>query len=375
MKSENKPLYPSTLTVDLSAIADNYAAIEQTVGDDCEIGVCVKANAYGLGVEPIAAKLYWAGARLFYVATPQEGAQLRQLIDDKSIRIGILNGLFIGTEEFYIEHNLTPVLNSLEEIRRWQKLAREKGQSLECMIQFDIGMNRLGLDHEDTFDFMNNVQTCTKDLKVTHVLGHFSRSDEHDDDGLSQEQELRFLIIKERLERENIGEIKFSLSNSGGIMRGYDYNSVRPGITLYGGQIPLPGGNNIKHVVTLTTKLLQVRKACPGDTVGYGATRMFRNDKILGTVSYGYADGFLRSNSNVSSLYWKEHKLPIVGRVSMDLTTVDLSALPPEDMPKVGDEIEILGIHQKIDDLAKTAGTISYEILTSLGKRCDRVYI
>lgn len=375
MKLKNSALYPSKLTIDLSAVADNYTEIKKRVSQDCEVAACVKADAYGLGVEPVATKLYRAGCRIFYVATPQEGAQLRDILTDKTVRIGVLNGLFIGSEDHYYEFDLTPVLNSLEEITRWQKFASQKGLILDAMIQFDIGMNRLGLDYYDSFDFMQDVDRYTKKLKVTHVLGHLSRSDDQYDGGMTGEQVHRFLTVKERVERAGLNQTKFSISNSGGIFREHYFNSVRPGIILYGGQLPLSGGNIIKPVVSLTTRLLQIRKACSGDTVGYGATRVFRSEKILGTVSYGYADGFLRSNSNKSNFYWKGFQLPVVGRVSMDLVTLDMTNIPIDEHPRVGQDIEILGIHQKIDDLAKTAGTISYEILTSLGKRSDRVYI
>lgn len=356
------------LTIDLAAISQNYMTLQEIAGHDVEMGVAVKANAYGLGVDEIAPLLYDKSCRLFYVATLQEGIDLRTILPQMDATIAILNGLESGVIPHYLSHHLTPVLCSLDEIKYWNI----NGQSNSAMIQFDIGMNRLGLSHADAQQFIESIQLFTGNFIPSHIIGHFTSADNPDEIGATSKQVNRYESICTALHGAWKNTPKFSLSNSGGIMQKIPCNSVRTGIALYGGHLPIKGGEKIKPVVTLMAKVRQIRAAESNQTVGYDQTHTLQRPSTLATVSIGYADGLFRSLSNNGHFIFRGQFAPILGRVSMDLTTIDVTDM--SENPKVGDYVEIIGSHQLIDDFAISAGTISYEILTALGKRCDRVY-
>lgn len=369
LQKENTPNPKANgwLTIDLGALARNYHLVDQKTGNACKTACVVKADAYGLGLKEIVQRLKAEGCQNFYVAGLQEGLRLREI--DQKIKINIFNGFYKEYEQDYLQNNLIPVLNSLEEIKDWKNIRT----GAPCAVHFDTGMNRLGLNKQETQKFFED-PALSKDLNIKTVLSHFACADE-DGNEMTEMQYQRFLEIT-----RYFPEAKKSLSNSFGAFRNasYHFDEIRPGISLYGGN-PMPGHQNpMELVVHLFTRILTIHNAKAGETVGYGATHKFEKDTTLATLALGYADGFFRHLGNNSKVYWKNQACPVIGRVSMDLITVDIGHILGHiqgEKPKPGDSMEILGHHQTIDDLAQAAGTIPYEIITSLGNRYERIYV
>lgn len=346
----------SILTVDLDALAQNYATMRSLVLPPCKVTAVVKANAYGLGIEGVAKALNAANVRTYFVATIDEAIELRKYTDRK---IATLNGFFRGASSEYLEHNIIPVLCSLDEIDRWT-------YSKRCFWQIDTGMNRLGLrPHEFDKAFER------AHYQPAFILSHLACADEpaHPKND-AQRRELKTIAEKYPL-------MRYSLANSSGIYLGaeYHFDMVRPGMALYGLNPTPELANPMQNVVTLETRVLQIHEAQGGESAGYGATYKFSSSTKLATVSLGYADGFLRAGSNRANLYWEGHACPVVGRVSMDLVIVDISNLPVNIIPPYeGDFLEVIGSSQSADALALDLNTIGYEVLTSLSNRAQRIY-
>lgn len=355
----------SLLTIDLEAIQANYLRLKkQLAGVEC--AAVVKADAYGLGAAQVAPALWKAGARTIFVALPDEGICLRKILPEAEIFI--LGGLMQGAEEDYLHNNLRPVLNALHEVERWAGLARAKGLQLAAALQTDSGMSRLGLSEQELAG-LHAEEGLLRHLDLRFVMSHLACADEPDHPQ-NREQLQSF-----REARMAFPHSRASFANSSGIFLGteYHFDLARPGAALYGIN-PTPGkANPMRPVVTLQAKVLQVRSIEKGRAVGYGATYRAEAPKRIATVALGYADGFLRHLSGQGSAWYKGTRLPLAGRVSMDVTGLDVSALPPDSLGP-GDLVELLGPDQGVDDLAKQAGTIGYEILTALGRRYYRIY-
>lgn len=357
------------LTIDLGALADNYHLFQSMVSSQCEIAGVIKANAYGLGIIEIFNKLRSLGCPQFFVATLDEALLLKN--HDAGANIAVFGGLFKGAENEYLEHNITPVLNSLDDIARWKNIAKEQSISLPAFLHFDTGMNRLGLSADETETLINN-SNLLDGIDVQMIMSHFACANE-DERSLTQQQADKFDAIT-----AHFPKAKKSLSNSSGLFadKAYHYNLARPGYALYGGN-PTPHLKNpVKSVINLKAKILQVREVKAGESIGYDASHTFRKDTRTATIALGYADGFLRSHSThgdkPAKLYYNNTACEVVGRVSMDLVTIDIGNMGG---PNQGDWLEVLGPNQGVDDLACAAGTIGYEILTSLGTRYKRHYI
>lgn len=353
----NSPL----LKISLTAVVDNFLLIKKRLNPACEMAGVVKANAYGLGVDKVAPVLYAQGCRRFFVATPEEGIALRALLAD--ISIFVFGGFRRGAEDSYLSHNLVPVLNSRDDITRFKKTGGGA-----CALFFDTGMNRLGLEEGDV-EYFSRHPDFIGDLNVEMIISHFACADE--EHPKNEEQYRAFEKIAALFPH-----IPKSLSNSSGIFRDdrFHFDIVRPGMALYGLN-PLPEKPNHMHpVVSLETPVLQVRSVKKGETIGYGASYTFKKDSTIAVVALGYADGISRAFSNNGALYFNNMRLPVRGRVSMDFLTVEIDDLPEAQRPQPGDMLEVMGPNQSADDLARDAGTIGYEILTSLGQRYQRIY-
>lgn len=369
---QNHSTAPSWLTIDLNAIVENYQTIRAQLSPQADIAGVVKANGYGLGAEKIAQTLYNCSARRFFVATMDEALNLRsQLPEDTAI--AMLCGLLPDAESLYLEQHITPVLNSLDEILRWNRACNLIGERRPAMIHFDTGMNRLGLGPDETYEFLERNIDVVDGFECAGIMSHFACADEVDNP-MTREQYERFQSIA-----NHFPDVPKSLANSSGVFRSndYHYDIIRPGMAICGLN-PTPETNSpMKNVVTLETRILQIRNVRKGDTSGYGATYRFDKEGRQATVSLGYADGFLRHLGDQASLYFNGKRCKITGRVSMDLITVDITnATTPDAMPpKVGDAMEVLGPNQNADTLADSGGTIGYEVLTSLGFRYHRQYL
>lgn len=334
----------ASLTIDLNAIAENWRALDAMTA--CETGAVVKADAYGLGVTEVAPALWRAGAQTFFVALAEEGVELRRALGPEA-RIFVFSGHMLGDRVAIRAGDLIPLLNSLDQVGRF----RERMPRRKFGLQLDTGMNRLGLEMTELSEI--------SDLKPELVISHLACADEP-----AHKQNAA------QLAAFNTSDFQapYSLAATGGILLGEDFHFdiTRPGIGLFGG-LPFQGS---KPVATLALPVIQERQVAVGESVGYGATWIAKRPSRIVTVAAGYADGLIRAMGNRGVLYSGDTPCPIVGRVSMDLITVDATEL--DTLPEA---LDILCKHQTIDDLAKAAGTIGYEILTNLGGRYNRRYI
>ncbi len=341
----------ATLTIDLEAIALNWRALDRLSGPGVQTAGVVKADAYGLGAGRVARALAQAGARRFFVALAEEGAAVRQALGPGP-QINILSGHMPGDTEMIHDLDLTPMLNSLEQITRHL----EALPGAPFGVQLDTGMNRLGLEMVE----WQAVAPILIEAGPVMVMSHLACADEPD-----HPMNLRQLQTFHEM-TDGIG-LPRSLAATGGIMLGpqYHFDLTRPGIGLYGGR-PF---DTAERVVSLSLPVIQTREVAPGEAVGYSCAWEAEGPAVIATVAAGYADGLPRTLSNRAMLWDRDIPCPLVGRVSMDLITVDVTHLP--EVPRT---LDILGPYQSPDDLADAAGTISYEILTSLGARYARRY-
>ncbi len=354
------------LTINLKAIADNFAQIQTIIGANCKIGPAIKANAYGLGMEQVAKKLNDV-SDLFFIATPDEALALRSITKKP---IALLNGM-AAPPDFFITHHIWPVLGGLEDISKVSDFVRKTQTSFPCLIQIDTGMNRLGLNRYELEKILNN-PNLLQGLDIHYIMSHFISSENHPCP-LALNQYDHFLKSANQIGLE----AKRSIANSGGIFRDarFHMDLVRPGASLYGIN-PTPHTKNpMKNVITLEAMVLKTQTASKGETVGYDATYTLDRPSKLATISFGYADGFHRALSNRGKGYWQGSACPVIGRVSMDLIVLDITDLPQNIAgPCQGDWIELVGENYSIDDLAKAAGTNGYEMLCSLSNRAHRHY-
>ena len=337
----------ATLTIDLSAIAANWRALDAMTR--AETGAVVKADAYGLGVAPVATALAQAGARRFFVATADEGVELRAALGDGPA-IHVFSGHMAGDAPALRDAGLIPMLNSPEQAAR--HAAALPGAAYG--VQLDTGMNRLGFEPDDW-------AAARADLAgAAVVMSHLAVADEPGHPG-NAAQLAAFRDMTAGLDAPR------SLSATGGILLGPDYHFdvTRPGIGLYGGD-PFVAA---QPVVRLSLPVIQTRRVAPGEGIGYGFTRIAAAPMQIATLAGGYADGILRSLSGKAVLYAGDIPCPLAGRVSMDLLTVDVTHLP-----EVPEALDLLCPAQGVDAVAAVAGTIGYEILTSLGARYRRHY-
>ncbi|MFQ5971036.1 MAG: alanine racemase [Alphaproteobacteria bacterium] len=355
----------ATLTVDLVAIVDNYRRVRDEA-PGAETAAVVKADAYGLGMEQVAPALAEAGCQTFFVALPREGVTLRRLLS--TAEVAVFSGPDPSEARLYAEHRLTPVLNSLAQIEIWRQASLDQ----PAMLHLDTGMSRLGLTAGE-LSCLAADPSLLDGVEVSAVMSHLACADEPDHP-LNRAQLEAFHAALTRLPA-SCGGARASLANSSGIFLGADFHFdlVRPGAALYGIAPQIGRANPLRQVVHLHAKILQVRDVDSPMTVGYGATHRVSRAGRLATVAAGYADGYIRALGNSGRAYIAGRPVPVVGRVSMDLTTVDVSDIPAE-LARPGGRVELIGEHARTDDVAAEAGTIGYELLTGLGQRCDRVY-
>ena len=345
------------LTIRVDAIVRNWRRIVAEVGPGCQAAAVVKADAYGLGVESIAPALANAGCGTFFVASLEEAVRLRRII---SCDIAVLNGLPGESAGIFAEHRLLPVLNNLQQVAYW---AAAIGRARPAILQLDSGMSRLGLGPET----LEAVPWSDLDLAV--VMSHLACADEPNHP-MNARQLGRFRTILEHLE-----PVPASLAASSGTFLGpaYHFNMVRPGAALYGIN-PRPGQPSpVEAVVRLQAPIIQTREIDTGEVVGYGASFLAPRRSRVATLGVGYADGYPRASGNHSKTYIADYPAPVIGRVSMDLLTLDVTDVPPS-LCRPGTLVDLLGKHYGPDELARDSGTIGYEIMTSLGRRYTRSY-
>lgn len=360
------------LSINLGAIQANWQLIHQDIAPESDVSAVVKANGYGLGAPKIAPALWQAGARNFFVALPDEGAELRQILP-QAAQIYILGGLWPGATGYYLEHRLIPVLNSQKMCDQWLTDLAKFQQQAPCVIQTETGMNRLGLSETEFANLL--AQADNPLLTPTYLMSHLACADDPAHK-LNQAQISCFQTQYQQI-RSCFPRIKASLSNSAGLFlpQNPHYDLIRPGIALYGGTPSTSADAPRFHFpLTLSAQILQIRSIDRPGTVGYGATSHIGKGQKLAVIAVGYADGYLRYLSNRGFVQIGSYRAPIVGRVSMDVTTVDVSHIPDSVLSQ-SQWADILSPMLNATDLAEQAGTIDYEILTSLGHRAARDYL
>ncbi len=327
----------------------------------------VKADAYGLGAEQVAKALYAKGCKQFFVAVFGEAAKLRPTLPCDA-EIFVLNGLQPGDETACAASDIIPVVNSLEQWRQWADAASHRKRTLPAVLQFDTGMSRLGIPPEERSALADALEQ-EDSVEILFIMSHLASADDKDSEQ-NGEQLGEMIRIADAFPGFDI-----SFANSGGVFLGYAFHGelARPGIALYGGASSAGGDNAMEPVVRLDVAVVQTRTVSAGTKVGYGGIHVTHQETRLATIAAGYADGLPRSLSDRGAVCYQGTRLPIVGRVSMDSTIIDITALP-EGTLTLGSLVEVLGQHQTLEDVARAAGTISYEILTSLGDRYHRQY-
>jgi alanine racemase len=343
----------ANLTIHLDAIIANWRVLDALSGADVETAAVIKADAYGLGVSEVAKPMFDAGVRTFFVATAEEGVKLYAAIGAQA-KIYVFSGQMASDNRIYYDFPLVPLLNSLDQVKRYLAADNSAGS---FGLQLDTGMNRLGMEADE----LEAALALLGDAKPELAMSHLACADEPDHPmNAAQLAEFRRMTEGRGWRR--------SLSATGGVLLGsaYHFDLCRPGIGLYGGA-PF---SDAEPAVTLSLPVIQTRMVAPGETVGYGGQWTAKRPARIATLAAGYADGLIRAMGNTPpALFAGGIACPLVGRVSMDLLTVDVS-----ELDTVPDSLELLNLHQTVDDLADAAGTIGYEILTSLGARYNRRY-
>ncbi|HYM72393.1 MAG TPA: alanine racemase [Stellaceae bacterium] len=347
------------LEIDLGAIVANWRLLAATAAPAACAAV-VKADGYGLGAAPVARALLAAGCRRFFVATLDEGIALRAVLGPAP-EIAVFNGPLPGSAADFVAAQLIPVLNDPGQIAAWER----KGGGAASLLHLDTGLSRLGLSPAEFAAFaetgrQSGVQTLISHLACAETPGH----------PLNRTQRKRFLAARHRL-----SGVRASLAASSGIFLGpeYHFDEVRPGAALYGVNPRPSSANPMRAVVRLSAKIVQIRKIDRGESVGYGAAHVMDGPGFLATAAIGYADGWRRSLSHRGCGWLAGQRVPLLGRISMDLATFDVSAVGQEAR-RPGNAIELIGDFYGVDAVAADAGTIGYEILTGLGRRYHRIY-
>lgn len=354
------------LNVDLGALVANWRQLQHFVGAGCTVAATVKADAYGLGLPPVVHALAGAGCRWFFVATLEEAATLADLLlPYLDCRIALLAGPIAGSAgEIARIPTILPVLNDLGQIAEWRRAAPGR----PALLHLDTGLSRLGMEPAEARRLAAEPDRLTG-IRLAAIMSHLACAD-IPDHPMNTAQRAAFEDLTRLLP-----PTPRSLAASYGIFLGaaYHYDMVRPGGALYGLN-PSPGTTNpMKQVIGLKARILQIREIDAGRSVGYGARYTADRPHRIATLGVGYADGILRCAGDRAGVYIGSVEVPIIGRISMDLITVDVSAVPPSDAVP-GGFADVLGPHYGADALARDSGTIGYELLTRLGARLHRTY-
>jgi len=326
----------------------------------------IKANAYGLGDVPITKFLVKNKCKNFWVANIIEALKIKKNVSN--INIYVANGLNKNEEPIFFKNKFIPVLNTYEQFKKWTNFLNKKNSFNKLAIQVDTGMCRSGMQNEDILKVSKD-QSVLKKFKEVIILTHLASADEKKSK-YNIDQKNKFLKIKTMFQFKNC---KFSLAASGGIFLGkeYHFDMVRPGISLYGGKLFF--NKKLKNVVSLISPVIQINSLKKGETAGYNQTYRAKIDTVTATIPLGYADGVKIKISNIGHVFYKNIKLPMIGRVSMDLMIIDVTKV--KNKIKVGDYLEVFGKNITLDDFAKISDTSPYDIITSISDRCEKVYV
>lgn len=366
------------LIIDLHALRNNWRRLNKASGK-AECAAVVKANGYGCGADMVVRALIKEKCKSFFVANVNEAIELRKI--NKKIKIFSFAGFNAKTKNYFLKYDIIAVLNSLDEIELCASLTNAKLKSLtnaklKCAIHIDTGMNRLGINIDEWQELVANKKLLSK-LDLQLLMTHYACADVAGHKKTKQQTKIFQRAIKLLPKK-----VPCSAANSAALLQGkYEFNLTRPGIALYGGQAIGNKKNNMRVVVSLFGKIIKIRECKKGEAIGYGASEVAKQKMKIAYVGVGYGDGYMRSNSNkgveqrklsaAARGYFKGRYIKGVGRVSMDMCAFDISKVKN---CKVGDYIELLGEHVKLEEVAKGVGTIGYEVLTGLATRVARIY-
>jgi len=360
------------LRIDLDQIASNFRGLSAAAGAEVTVVAIVKANAYGHGAVPVAKQLEADGCKSFAVATLDEAVELRNA--GISSQILLLYGFLPGDEAEVARRAITPVLTSLEMMDRWASQGREHGKRLACHVKFNTGMSRAGLDDRDPDSIAT---TASSYIEVEGLSTHLASAEDFEDPA-AEEQTARFSSVRERLAAKGVEPPVIHIANSAAIAwrPAIRFTMARTGLALYGYQpkpVGLSGPPSYQCAPALEwrAQILNIRNIQAGEKIGYNGTFTADTPMRVALLGVGYGDGFRRELSNNGDVLVRNARCPIVGRVSMDLTTVDVTAVGDA---RIGDEATLLGGGIGLHEFADRCGTVSYEILCGISSRVKRVY-
>lgn len=360
------------LTVDLAAIQENWRRVNRQLHDHTTSAAVIKANAYGLGADHVGPALFAAGCREFFVATLDEALAARSYLPTAAI-IYVLGSVRAGAEALFAQHALTPVLFTLADVERWRQFCAEQNLNVACALKLNTGMTRFGLE-PSAFISLCKKKNGFDHLNISLVMSHLACADESDHP-LNKQQLSAFQYLVDEAKKV-LPAARFSLANSSGIFLGceWHFDLVRPGASLYGIN-PCPQSlSPMKPVIRLQLPILQLREIEQSVTVGYGAEVKLESPARLLIAAGGYADGLHRTIGANGFGEISGVLLPVIGRISMDVTLFDATTLAPE--VAIDDAmIEVCNNRITVDDLTARTGALGYEVLTSLGQRYQRHYL
>ncbi len=369
---------PTHAHIDLDALAFNFQSSKQFIGQNIKIMAVVKADAYGHGVDACARRLESEGVDWFGVAIPEEGVELRQV----GIKCPILclGSFWPGQEQLLYENDLTPVIYDLDTAIILDRYAAAHNTTFNIHVKIDTGMGRVGCRYQDAPAFAEAIKH-TKNLKVTGLLTHFASAESPSETEFTDLQIERFNTACDKFRAAGHDHEWLDLANSPGAIRhpASHANMVRLGGALYGllDDILTPDteGPELKPVLSLSSRIAHVKHVSSGESLGYGRTFTTKRDSLIALLPIGYADGYPRGLSNVGRAYVNGHIAPVVGRISMDWTLLDVTDVPNIE---TGDEVFLIGggdEHSiKAAELARELGTIAYEITCGISPRVPRIY-
>jgi alanine racemase len=354
------------ITIDLDALTENYHYCRDSLAPAACAAV-VKANAYGLGLGRIAPALHHAGCQQFFTATHREGVTLRSHLPN--IDIYVFEGVTQQSKAAFLENELVPVLITPAQAATWADAARSLKKPLPCIFHIDTGMTRLGFGQRELELFLEK-DADFQWLEFCYIMTHLACAD---DTGSRMVREQLQLFDKLR---RLLPDAPTSIGNSAGSLLGSDSagDLARAGIALFGGNPYLGQAPPVRSVLRIQSRILQLRDITKPTPVGYGATYTAPAGTRIATVGTGYADGYPWSLSNRGVASIGGHRVPVVGRVSMDLITLDVTGLPDE-LVQPGSLVDLIGPEISLEEVAELAGTINYEILTGLGQRASRIFL
>lgn len=382
MSIELKGNRPTWAEIDLNNLAANFQTVKNRVGNETGVMAVVKANAYGHGSVPCAKRLATEGADWFGVALPEEGLELRE--SGVAQPILCLSGFWKEQSALCIQQQLTPVVYRIDLLQALDRAAKEAGVVADVHLKVDTGMGRLGVRFDQLHDFLTAVSKL-KNIRIDGLLTHFAAADDASCRPLTHEQLRRFNDAVSILRQNGHAPTYLHLANSAGIygVREGWGNMVRPGGVLYGlwrDVLPLSAGDpELQTVMSVHSRITLLKWVPAGETIGYGCTFEASRRSLIATVPIGYHDGYLRGLSNRAHVIVRHSYVPVVGRISMDLTLVDVTGI---DQVQVDDKVTLLGMDEPgselnvtAEDLARIAGTLSYEVTCGISARVPKIYV